>query len=61
MEAEKVVVGSLSLLMSGEADFDEAKGELEAHWQIYLGEGQGEGHFEMRALQHYEDMGFKEL
>ena len=62
MEAEKVVVGVLRLsLMSGEADFDEAKGELEAHWQIYLGEGQGEGHFEMRALQHYEDMSFKEF
>ena len=47
MEAEKVVVGvpiRLSL-MSGEADFDDAKGEVEAHWQIYLGgRGQGEGH-----------------
>ena len=33
------------LLMSGEADFNEAKGEVEAHWQIYLGgQGQGEGH-----------------
>ena len=47
MEAEKVVVGVLCLsLMSGEADFDEATGEVEGHWQIYLGgpEGQGEGH-----------------
>ena len=47
METEKVVVGVLRLsLMSGEADFHEAKGEVEAHWQIYLGgpEGQGEGH-----------------
>ena len=46
MEAEKVVVGVLRLsLMSGEADFDDAKGEVEAHWQIYLGgQGQGEGH-----------------
>ena len=48
-------------LMCGEADFDKAKGEVEAHWQIYLGgpEGQGEGHFEMQALQYYECMGFK--
>ena len=48
-------------LMFGEADFDEAKGEVEAHWQIYLGgpEGQGEGYFEMQALQYYEHMGFK--
>ena len=31
MEAKKVVVGVLRLsLMSGEADFDEAKGEVEA-------------------------------
>ena len=46
MEAEKVVVGVLHLsLMSGEADFDKAKGEVEACWQIYLGgQGQGEGH-----------------
>ena len=37
------VLLSLSL-MSGEADFDGAKGEVEAHWQIYLGgQGQGEG------------------
>ena len=46
MEVEKVVVGVLCLsLMSGEADFDEAKGEVEARWQIYLGgQGQGQGH-----------------
>ena len=46
MEVEKVVVGVLHLsLMSGEADFDEAKGEVEARWQIYLGgQGQGQGH-----------------
>ena len=46
MEAEKVVVGVLCLsLMSGEADFDKAKGEVDAHWQIYLGgQGQGEGY-----------------
>ena len=46
MKAEKVVVGALRLsLMSGEADFDEAKGEVEAQWQIYLvGQGQREGH-----------------
>lgn len=45
-EAEKVAVGVLRLLlMSGEADFDEAKGEVEAHWQIRLGrQGQGAGH-----------------
>ena len=47
MEVEKVVVGvlpSLSL-MYGEADFDDTKGEVEAHWQIYLGgQRQGEGH-----------------
>ena len=48
-------------LMCGEADFDKAKGEVEAHCQIFLGgpEGQGEGHFEMQALQYYECMGFK--
>ena len=44
---KKVVVGvpiRLSL-MSGEADFDEAKGEVEARLQIYLGgQGQGQGH-----------------
>ena len=47
MEAEKVVVGVLHLsLMSGGGDFDEAKGEVEAHWQIYLGgQGQGQGHY----------------
>ena len=46
MEVEKVVVGVLRLsLMSGEADFDEAKGEVEARWQIYSGgQGQGQGH-----------------
>jgi len=46
-EAEKVAVGVLRLLlMSVEADlFDEAKGEVEAHWQIRLGgQGQGAGH-----------------
>ena len=44
---KKVIVGVpiyLSL-MSGEADFDEAKGEVEARLQIYLGgQGQGQGH-----------------
>ena len=46
MEAEKFVVGVLRLsLMSGEADFDKPKGEVEAQWQIYLvGQGEGEGH-----------------
>ena len=46
MEVEKVVaVGVLRLSsMSGEADFNEAKGEVEARWQIYLGgQGQGQG------------------
>ena len=46
VEAEKFAVGVLCLLlMSGEAVFDEAKGEVEAHWQIHLGgQGQGAGH-----------------
>ena len=47
MEVEKVVVGVLRLsLISGEADFDKANGDVESHWQIYLGgpEGQGKGH-----------------
>ena len=48
MEVEKVVVVGVLLLsvISGEADFDKAKGYVESHWQIYMGgpEGQGEGH-----------------
>jgi hypothetical protein len=45
-EAEEVAVGVLCLLlMSDEAHFDLAKGEVEAHWQIRLGgQGQGAGH-----------------
>ena len=46
VEAGKAAVGFLCLLlMSGEADFNEAKGEVGAHWQIHLeGQGQGAGH-----------------
>ena len=47
VEVENVAtVGVLCLLlMSGEADFDDTKGEVEAHWQIHLGgQGQGAGH-----------------
>ena len=43
---EKVAVDVLHLLLiSNEADFDKAKGEVEPHWQIHFGgQGQGAGH-----------------
>ena len=63
MEVEKVVVGVLRLsLMSGGADFDEAK--FKEKWKppgksIWEGRDKDKVTVEMRALQYYEDMGFK--
>ena len=61
MEADKVVVGVLRLLlMSGGADLTRPKEKWKpAGKSIWEGRDKDKVTVEMRALQYYEDMGFK--